>query len=444
MTQPDAADLQVRIELAAKTAHVPGLAFAVSLTGEMVSAATGVVNIETGVEVLPDSLFQIGSITKSHTATLAMQAAEDGLIDIDAPVSQYIPIQLGRGPEAGPFTARQLMAHISGLDGDLFIDTGRDDDALARLMVLCKDLDFLTAPGRYYSYSSAGYAILGRMLEVVYGQSYEQILKDRLLDPIEATRSTCFAENAAFCRTSVGHEVDEDGKARVVSLTLLPRAMGAAGLSLFSTVEELIAYANVHIFGHDVLNRASAEAMRAVQTELPDGSEWGLGWKAIRNGGTRFVGHDGGTIGQAAALWFVPEHELAIAMCANGGDTQHAWQDLAYPIFQEVCGGVPEPDIPEPVKNVADLSRYVGVYDNIGVTMHVTAESDRLKVVAKSKFFGFDDVVFPLHPIGEGRFRCELYGNDKIVNAFFDPDEQGRPALFYAGRLHRRVDGAVV
>src|SRR4051812_18603028 len=109
----DADALMRRVHEARAKTDVPGIAFAVSLNGRTVSAASGVLNIDTGVEARPDSLFQVGSITKSLTATLVMQAADEGLLDIDAPITEYIHVPLGRGEYSGRFNARQLMSHTS-------------------------------------------------------------------------------------------------------------------------------------------------------------------------------------------------------------------------------------------------------------------------------------------------------------------------------------------
>ncbi len=427
-----------RVARACEEAAVPGLSFAVLHRGAMLSAASGVLNLDTGIEARPDSLFQIGSITKSLTSTLVMQAAEEGLLDIDAPVRSYLGLRIGRGPHADAFTARQLMAHTSGLDGDLFLDTGRDDDALAKYMILCGQLEFLVAPGRYYNYSNAGYAVLGRLLEVVRGKVYDRILDEQLFARIGATRSTTMPEIAAFRRTAVGHAPGADGAMAVVPLIHLPRALGPAGLSLYSTAEELIAYVRAHLAEGTLISRQSAAQMRTPQVGLPEGADWGLGWKIIRRGRTTFVGHDGGTIGQVAALWTVPEAGLAVAMCANGGHTLKAWQAIAFPIFREICGETPELALPDDVPAPDDLFRYEGVYGNSGVDMHVTATAEGLAVVAKQKFLSQPDVHFPMRPLGGGKFRATIGGDDKVVTAFLDNDARGRPTLFFAGRIHRR------
>jgi CubicO group peptidase (beta-lactamase class C family) len=430
-----------RVSDACREAASPGVTFAVIHNGRMMSAAAGVVNVETGVEARPNSLFQIGSITKSLTATLIMQAAEEGLIDIDTPITKIISEPVGRGEFRGTFTPRQLMSHMSGLDGDMFTDTGRDDDAIAKYIVLCADLEFMCPPGRYYNYCNSGYAVLGRMLEIVRKKTYDQVLKDHLFAPLGLTRSTTFAEEAAYARTAVGHITGADGKPALAPFVQLPRALGPAGLSLYSTAEDLVAYANAHMGGDKVLSLAGQAAMRTPHAELPEDASWGLGWKLITRGDVQFVGHEGGTVGQMASLALVPQARLAVAMCANGGDSGIAWKQIAHPFFQDVCGAIPEYDIPDYPKEPVDLSPFEGVFENLGVRVTITAEAGALKGVVKHKTYTQPDTVFTMRAIGNDRFRASIHGDDRIVMAFHDRRKDGKPALFYAGRLHRRVEG---
>jgi CubicO group peptidase (beta-lactamase class C family) len=431
-------ELEERVAKARVQAGVPGLTFGLHADGRTVSAASGTVNVDTGVEVRPDSLFQVGSITKPMTATLILQAATEGLVDIDASVANYIPLPLGEGEYSGRFTPRQLMAHLSGLDGDLFTDSGRDEDTLARYMILCSELPFLAPPGRHYNYCNAGYAILGRLLEVVRGKTYDNVLREGLLAPLGAGRSTTFPEEAAFARTAVGHVDGPDGKPALAPPVALTRGLGPAGFTLYSTVEDLISFARAHMAGEGPVSAAIATAMRAPTAELPD-ARWGLGWKLVKVGGIEFFGHDGGTIGQSAHLWCAPAQGLAIAMCANGGRARMAWEALAYPIFQQICGEIPQPPIPPDLSGPVDLSPFEGLFENLGVTVEITAAGGELTARAAQKAIRMPDILFSMRPLGEGRFRAIIGDDDKVVTAFLDAGADGRPELFYAGRLHRRV-----
>ena len=133
-------DLQHWIDEAAARHDVPGAAVAVQKDDDdPVEAATGVINLNTGVATTTDSVFQIGSVTKVWTAALVMQLVDEGLVDLDAPVRRYLP----RFAVADPVvtvtvTVRQLLSHTGGFAGDLFEDTGRGDDALDRLLVFMR------------------------------------------------------------------------------------------------------------------------------------------------------------------------------------------------------------------------------------------------------------------------------------------------------------------
>ena len=105
---------------------VPGASLAVLHDDDVRTAASGILNLDTGVEATTDSLFQIGSITKVWTATLAMQLVDEGLLDLDMPIRTYLPdFRVADEGTSKAATTRHLLAHTSGIDGDHFADTDR-------------------------------------------------------------------------------------------------------------------------------------------------------------------------------------------------------------------------------------------------------------------------------------------------------------------------------
>ena len=112
-----------------------------------------------GLPVPADALFLPGSIGKLYTATLVMMLVDEGKLDLDTPIRHYLPDFEVRDAHArDTVTARHLLTHTSGFDGDHFTDTGRGDDALARYVAGCADLPQIVDPGRIWSYSNSGYA----------------------------------------------------------------------------------------------------------------------------------------------------------------------------------------------------------------------------------------------------------------------------------------------
>ena len=121
--------------------EVPGAAAAIWIDDRLYEAATGVLSVDTRVPVTADSVFQIGSITKMLTATLVMQLVDQGLIDIDRPVVSYLPeFRVADAEATAMVTPRQLLSHMSGVEGDLFLDTGDDDSALQRYVAAGQSL----------------------------------------------------------------------------------------------------------------------------------------------------------------------------------------------------------------------------------------------------------------------------------------------------------------
>src|SRR5437773_14756 len=164
---------------------VPGASLGIVLGDESLELASGVVNLNTGVETTTDTLFQIGSITKVYTATLVMQLVDEGLVSLDAPVRTYLPeLKLPDEADAQAITVRHLLTHTSGIEGDHFVNTGRGDDCLERFVETCATLPQVFAPGRMFSYCNAGFVLLGRVVEKLRGETFDEVLKTKLLEPL--------------------------------------------------------------------------------------------------------------------------------------------------------------------------------------------------------------------------------------------------------------------
>jgi CubicO group peptidase (beta-lactamase class C family) len=122
----NAADWTTRLNELATEANVPGAALGIWSDGQEILAAHGVLNAATQAPVTTDSVFQVGSITKIWTATMIMQLVDEGLLSLDTTVSEVLPgARLGAADVGGQVTVRHLLTHTSGIDGDIFTDTGR-------------------------------------------------------------------------------------------------------------------------------------------------------------------------------------------------------------------------------------------------------------------------------------------------------------------------------
>lgn len=148
--------------------QVPGLAVGVFFEGQFQIAGFGVTRVENPLAVKENTLFQIGSITKTFTATLAMRLVEQGKLDLGTPIRTYLPdFRLKDEAVATRVTFRHLFLHQGGWEGDHFADFGFGDGALARYVASMVELPQVLPLGQAFSYNNAGFSLSGRVIEAV-------------------------------------------------------------------------------------------------------------------------------------------------------------------------------------------------------------------------------------------------------------------------------------
>ena len=385
----DAAHWQRRLRALAARHRVPGAALGILRLrpggeDELVEAAYGVLNVETGVPVTSDSLFQIGSVSKVWTATVAMQLVDEGLLHLDTPIVEYLPeLRLADADVNKRVTMRHLLNHTSGIDGDVFTDTGRGDDCLERYVAALGEVAQNHPLGATWSYCNAGFSLAGRVIEKITGGTWDQAMRERVFARLGLSHTVTLPEEALLHRTAVGHVGEDEGEVRKAPVWGLPRALGPAGL-INSTPSEVLAFARAHLTGgsapdgNRLLSEVSTTAMAQKEADLPDryslGDSWGIGWIRFDWDGHRLIGHDGNTIGQAAFLRLLPEQGLAVTLLTNGGNARDLYEDLYREIFAEVAGvAMPHPLTPpaEPVD--VDITPHLGTYERAGARMDIVA-----------------------------------------------------------------------
>jgi dipeptidyl aminopeptidase/acylaminoacyl peptidase/CubicO group peptidase (beta-lactamase class C family) len=368
---------------------------------ELVEAVYGSLNLDTGVETTTDSLFQIGSISKVWTATIVMQLVDEGLLDLDAPVVDVLPeLRLADPDVTKRVTMRHLLTHTSGIDGDVFTDTGRGDDCLEKYVAQMGDVAQNHPLGATWSYCNSGFVLAGRVIEKLTGGTWDEAVRKRIVAPLGLSRTVTLPEEAMLHRTAVGHVDGPDGPTRA-PVWQLPRSVGPAGL-ISATAADLLGFARMHLSGGlapdgtRVLSEASVAAMASFQADLPDtyvpGYSWGIGWVRYEWDGHRLLGHDGNTIGQAAFLRVLPEAGpdaasaggsasagVAVALFTNGGNTRDLYEDLYREIFAELAGvTMPHPRNPPAQPVTVDAHRYAGTYVRASARSEVIVGEDGL------------------------------------------------------------------
>jgi CubicO group peptidase (beta-lactamase class C family) len=367
---------------------VPGASIAVLADGEVAVAAAGVTSLATQVPVDPETVFQIGSITKIWTATLVLQLVDDGLLDLDQPLLGYLPeLAIGDVEAAKALTTRHLLTHTAGFEGDIFTDTGRGEDAIEKYVATLTDLPQLFTPGETFSYNNTAFVVLGRLVEVLRGKPYDDVLLERIVQPLGLQRVSPSPYEAIRHRAAIGHVAGVDGEPEPADSWALARSNAPAGSMLAMTPTDLLGFVRMHVDGGvapDGTRVLSAESVRAMQTREVDlprlagmGDAWGLGWELFDAPQGTVVAHDGGTIGQAAFLRVVPDAGVAIAMLTNGGDVFGLFNDVVATLLTRLTDvELPVRPTPPADPKQVDVSRYLGRYADTIYDITVSQDPD--------------------------------------------------------------------
>ncbi|MBL1087236.1 beta-lactamase family protein [Streptomyces actinomycinicus] len=450
-------ELQAFVEAAAEEYGVPGVAVGVLTGGQEIRVGHGVTSVDHPLPVDERTLFHLASVTKSFTATALMRLAEQGRVDLDAPVGRYVPgLRLAEEGAAERITVLNLLNHTSGLDWNL-VDADDTDGSLAAFVAQLDRLPFIAPPGARASYSQAGYNLLGRLIENVTGQPFEKAVADLVLDPLGLADTVFDMDDVVVRRFALGHNRTEDG-------TLAPARPWKAwragtrgnnpGGGIVSSVQDLLRWARFQLGdGDGLLSAATLDRMKQPTAELRGstlGDSFGICWFLRDVDGVRTVGHGGSGNGQFAELLLVPEHDFAVVSLANAGPDGYQFNQAVVKRALELYLGVVERE-PEPLPYDEARAREVaGRYEIDAMDLHIAAEDGRLTLAVGIKpeiRAASEDEMPPDHPAaaigflpGDGDEYLVTEGGLKGQRGFFSRAADGRvTGVDLAGRLFSRA-----
>jgi CubicO group peptidase (beta-lactamase class C family) len=401
--------------------RIPGAALGILSGGEERYASFGVTNVDNPLSVDEDTLFQAGSITKTLTATAALRLSQSDELDLDVPVRKYLPeLRLADEEVAEQITMRDLLTHGGGFAGDLFDDLGWGDDAVERIVARIHEAPQLTPLRAVWSYNNAGFYAAGRVLEVVTGSTYEDVVREHVLDD-----ALFFPWEIMTRRFAVGHST-EDERTHVMSPWAVPRTAAPAG-GLLAGTRTLLRYARMH------LEDPSLAPMQEPVLPILENESMGLAWFVKDGRGPRIVEHGGTTSGQCAWLTLVPAHGFALAVLTNHTQGHVLVGHVRERALAEYAGIEPWSPIAREL-TPAELEEYVGTYEAYGGSVRLRLEDGRIVLAIESKG-GFpkpDSPPFPSPPPAV----IEFTGED----AFYVPEG---PLRHQRGRILRDADGGI-
>jgi CubicO group peptidase (beta-lactamase class C family) len=457
--------------------HIPGAALGVIHGDACETAGFGVTNVEHPLPVDADTLFQIGSISKTVAATAAMRLVEAGRLDLDAPLRRYLPgLRLADESVAAQVTAHHLFTHTGGWAGDYFADGGPGDDALAKAADKLAALPQVSPLGRYWSYNNAGFYLAGRLLEVLEGRPYDALARDLVLAPLGMRMSFFDAAECITHAVAVGHEAIYDrpsadgaqgGKQtpKVARPWGLPRSMAPVG-GIVSTVNDLLRYARFQM-GDGSLTGGAGETLRLLSPAslafmhapyAPAGNgEWvGLSWylrSAPYGDGesVRMVRHGGGTKGQLSTLQFAPDRHFAVVILSNSARGDEMETHAVRWALEHYVGTHEVEPLARPA-TVEELAAYAGRYRAWGEDLVLSVVDGSRLLVEVVPLGGFPTPDTPPLP-GPPPVRAALMaGGDESRQGLLLLDEPaaGQQGEFFredgeiawlrlGGRLHARM-----
>ncbi|MEU6016223.1 serine hydrolase domain-containing protein [Streptomyces sp. NPDC047515] len=335
-----------RIATAQSEGRAPSLVAAVQRQGQIVwSGSRSCVD---GHAPDADTQFRIGSITKTFTAVLVLRLRDEGLLDLDDPLEKHLP-----GSGVGGITVHQLLGHSAGLGAESPAPWWERTPGTLRpeLADVLGEQPRMHTPGHRHHYSNPGYTLLGALIEKVRGESWAEVLRSEILEPLGMHR-TSLQPHAPHAGGWAVHPWAD---------AMLPEPAEDLGLmapagQLWSTTGDLLRFAAFLVEGDDrVLCGASVEQMREPSAPTESGawdSAYGLGVQCARNDGRTLFGHTGSLPGFLAALWFSVEDDVTAVVLTNT-TSGPLIGDVAADLVKIVAEA--EPRIPEPWRPLPEV-----------------------------------------------------------------------------------------
>lgn len=324
LSQEKRAQIDAAVSKFMATTHVPGISIAVVENGGLEWAAGfGFADLENNVTATGHTLYRLASISKSLTATAAMELVERGKLDLDAPVQKYCP---AFPQKSGLITSRLVMGHLAGIRH--YKSSSQDDAEVGNTKhfenPIQAGLDFfkndalLSEPGQQFHYSTQGYALVGCVVEGASSSKYTDFMREDIFLPahMEHTQVDDRFEITPY-RTRF-YQKTKSGT--VENADFLDSSYKIPGGGWLSSAEDMARF-EIAILDGTLLK---PETLALMWTPLkpaegkPNG--YALGWGTLIVDGIRYVGHDGGQQGTSTNFFIAPQQRVGVVVLANMED----------------------------------------------------------------------------------------------------------------------------
>jgi cyclic peptide transporter len=305
-----------------KKSKIPGLSVVIVKDGETAyRQGFGYADTAAKQPVTATTLFELGSTTKAFTALAVLQLEEQGLLNLNDPVTRYLPwFQLSVNGRAADITLRQLLYHTSGIPfktiGDIPVDAG--EGALERTVrnLVGQELDFV--PGEKYLYATVNYDVLGLIIQQVTGQTYERYMTDHILQPLGLNQTYLFRADAGTPEIAQGYKL---GFLRTAAYDAPAYRGNTPAAYLITNALDIEKWLKIQLgstspagFGKPLIERSHLPDTTV--SPSPDGASYAAGWSVFQRGSGE-IAHEGSNPNYSSFIIFRPHDGLGVAVLAN-------------------------------------------------------------------------------------------------------------------------------
>ena len=364
----------------------PGISAAVVQDGEFVwSAGVGKADLENSVPATSQTVYRLGSISKSLTATAAMELWEQGKLDLDSPVQKYCPT-FPRKP--WPISTRQLLGHLGGIrhyhvpeipysksQSDPEVgNTHHFENGIEAGLKFFADDPLVAQPGMHFNYSTQGYTLVGCVIEGASGENYADYVREHVLVAAGMSQTRPDDRFAIVPLRTRFYSKDKSGA--VVNAEFLDSSYKVPGGGWLSSAPDMARF-EVAILAGRLIKRATRDIMWTPQVPS-DGlgrMVYGLGWQGGTTEGVADVGHGGSQQGTSTMMLIAPDARAGVVVLANSDGSSAS--ELASQLLKIVLG-LPLGNHKEIAVDPKLYDDYVGSYDVTSVVIHIVREGDHL------------------------------------------------------------------
>jgi CubicO group peptidase (beta-lactamase class C family) len=293
----------------------PGGVFMVAKNGKMIyQKAIGKANLELNVDLTAESVFQLGSMTKQFTAIAVLMLQEQGKLDVQQAVSKYIPDY----PSGDSITLHHLLTHTSGIKDftkmKALKDIAQKEMTPEMLVGFFKNEPPDFKPGEQFEYNNSGYVLLGHIIELVSGESYEGYIKKHIFEKAGMSRSAYATDRQIIHKRAYGYQKKDSG---YVNKTAINYSIPFAAGSLMSTVNDMLKWQNA--LTQDILLAKETSKKAFAKYKLNSGEEftYGYGWHIKEINGVHVREHGGSIFGFKTMGVYIPAEDIYVIGLSN-------------------------------------------------------------------------------------------------------------------------------